>query len=655
MLRRESPRLAVAVGYVLAALAFTWPLPVHLGTALPGDPNGDTGIYIWNQWVFHRELLSGHNPLRTESILALTEPVDLSQHNYTVFLNLLALPLMDALGVVRTFNLVFLATTVLTALMTYLLVRHVTSATRAEAWLAGAAFAWSPILVARSTAHFSLVAAAPLPAFVLCLIRANRTRRMRDAALAGLCMAWAALCDPYYAVYCLMIACGYLLSRVVHVTCARTHPPARWRWPLDMLIVSVGGLVAGLVLSGGWRFTVLGLPISMHGLYTPVFLLTCLIVARVAVSCRPHVRIERSWSFTPVRIVLVGVLACAGPLSPVLYGLGERMASGRLSLPETYWRSSPRGVDLLAFFEFNPNHAWSRAVYDRQLNAPGVLTDYTAAIGYAVIAVVIVAMWRARLRPPASWAVLTLGFAALALGPFVYFAGVNTYIPGPWALLRYVPIIDAARAPGRFAVVASLGAVVLMAVALAALGRQYPQRRRLICCAVGLALAVELAPVPRTLFSAEIPAVYRIIAADPRPVRVLELPFGVRDGTFAVGNFSARYLYNQTLHGKQLLGGYLSRISQRRVDDVRSQPTLDALIRLSEGQTLSAAEYEIIRARGRRFVRRSNLAYVVVHEATPPALLQLAIDAWQLEEVARMDGKVLYRSTIDPLAGDPDA
>ena len=100
------PRLAVVLGYVLIALAFTWPLPLHLGSRLTGDPGGDTGVYVWNQWVFQHETASGKNPLSTERILALSQRVDLSQHNYTAFLNLLALPLIPFFGVVTTFTMV---------------------------------------------------------------------------------------------------------------------------------------------------------------------------------------------------------------------------------------------------------------------------------------------------------------------------------------------------------------------------------------------------------------------------------------------------------------------------------------------------------------------------------------------------------------------
>ena len=61
--REWGPRLGVALGYVAVAIIFTWPLALHLGTRLTGDPGGDTGVYVWNQWVFQYETASGANPL----------------------------------------------------------------------------------------------------------------------------------------------------------------------------------------------------------------------------------------------------------------------------------------------------------------------------------------------------------------------------------------------------------------------------------------------------------------------------------------------------------------------------------------------------------------------------------------------------------------
>ena len=128
--------LAALAGYVATALVFSWPLALHLATHLTGPPDGDTGVYVWNQWVFQHEILVHRRlPFFTNSIFSLTQEANLSLHNYTTFQNLLALPLSGLLGVVATFNVVFLFMSVLTAHASFLLARHVTGRS-AEAWLA---------------------------------------------------------------------------------------------------------------------------------------------------------------------------------------------------------------------------------------------------------------------------------------------------------------------------------------------------------------------------------------------------------------------------------------------------------------------------------------------------------------------------------------
>ena len=229
--------LAAVLGYALVAVVFSWPLLPNAATHLTGDPGGDTGVYVWNQWVFqHGAVVEGRNPLTTEHIFSLSsQPVDLSQHNYTMFLDVLAMPLLGWLGTVVTFNLVYLAVVVLTAWMTFVLARRVTGGAVFESWLAGAVFVWAPLMVARSTGHFSLVAAAPLPAFLWCLHRVERSERLRDSALAGGVVAWAAFCDAYYAVYCLMIAAVYIGSRLLRLEWRPDWHRGVGRWILDLV------------------------------------------------------------------------------------------------------------------------------------------------------------------------------------------------------------------------------------------------------------------------------------------------------------------------------------------------------------------------------------------------------------------------------------
>jgi hypothetical protein len=220
-------------------------------------------------------------------------------------------------------------------------------------------------------------------------------------------------------------------------------------------------------------------------------------------------------------------------------------------------------------------------------------------------------------------------------------------------VLRYVPVLGLVRSPGRFAVLVTMLVAMLLAQALVHLGRRYPERRRLWLTTVGILLAIELVPGPRTLYSAGIPALYGTIAADPRPeVRVLELPVGLRDGTSSLGDFTARTQYFQTLHGKAIIGGYLSRVSPGRRLDARRAPVLNALMTLSEGAPLTAEQETAARDRAEEFLRRSRLGYVVIDEArATPALIDFSIDVLGLTLLTREGPLALYVPTVR--AGPP--
>src|SRR5690606_3498771 len=116
-----------------------------------------------------------------------------------------------------------------------------------------------------------------------------------------------------------------------------------------------------------------------------------------------------------------------------------------------------------------------------------------------------------------GWLLFTLWFSALALGPFVHAAGYNLYVPGPWALLRYAPVIGAARAPTRIAILVLMGVAVLMAIALAAL-RTRSRNPRVLAAAVAALALFELLPAPRETFAATPPAFLAAIRDDPRPL-----------------------------------------------------------------------------------------------------------------------------------------
>jgi hypothetical protein len=662
------------LGYVAAAALFAGPLLPRIHTHLTGDPAGDTGVYVWNLWVFQHELLDQHRfPYFTDTILKSGDLANLSLHNYTLFQNVLALPLIPLVGIIASFNIVTLLMQVITAYATYLLARraldvvgrdasfdgaqdspeHGRGAQRpgglamdgwrsrpAEAWLAGLLFAWSPVLVARGTAHFSLVAAAPLAVFLVCLLRLddNVQRRarlsIRLAAALGVSMWWAASTDVYYAVYCLLIAATYLACRVVTIAPA-SSPRRGIRLGLDVAIAMIGALVVAIAWSGGWQVTIAGLVVSMRTAYTPLLALTALLVVRFAVVHRFGSKpVSRVAVGHLVATTVIGAGVASVLLAPVLYAMATRIAAGQFEVPPLLWRSSPPGIDVVSLLLPNPGNPFTPGGVAAWLAArPNGLIENAASIPLVALAALFFA-WRAGWRPPRLWAGLSIVFGLLALGPFVHIAGLNTQVPGPWALLRYVPIIGLARSPTRMAIVLTLAVAVLFAIGLAWLGDRYPRRRRVLLAATGVLLALELLPSPRPLHSASIPRIYQQVAAAAPGVELLELPFGIRDGASSVGNATARTQFFQTAHGKSIQGGYLSRISRSRIAAARRDVVLDTLLTLSEGQAITGEQQRRFVQSGEAYIRKRNIGFVVIDRLrTPAALRLLAIETFRLRMV----------------------
>jgi hypothetical protein len=540
---------------------------------------------------------------------------------------------------------VYLLMTVLTAYMAFLLARHVTGRIP-ESWLAGLAFAWSPALVTRGMGHFSVAAAAPLAAFMLVLLRTAERERMRDAVLLGATVWWAASTDVYFAVYCLLIAAVFLCARTVTVQRAPTTPRRAAPWALDVLLLSMVGLVVAMVISGGWQFTFLGRVARVRSLNTPVLVLTALAVLRIGWRYRTHLaHVERAHVWQTMRLATVAGVFASIMLSPVLYAVTLRIAQDGFDGQRTFWRSSPRGVDLVSFILPNPNHALTPDTVQAFLTPrPDAYPENVASLSL-VVAAVIVAACRLGWVVPRLWAGFAVLFGLLSLGPFVHVLGVNTYVPGPWALLRYVPLLGLARTPARFTTVLMLTVAVLFAVALSWLVARLPARRRIILTTVSVLLIFELLPLPRMLYPAEVPRIYRHVAAAPADARVLELPFGVRDGTSSVGDFTARSQFFQTSHHKMLIGGYLSRVSRRRIAEIRRYEMLDALITLSEGRALDRDREMRLIEEGPAFATRYRVDFVVIDCTRAVEALRLfAMKAFRLRHIESDGPFELYRT-----------
>jgi hypothetical protein len=648
----------VVAGYGVLTCVLTWPLPRHLQTHLLGDPTGDLGTYVWNVWIFRHELLRhAHLPVSTDHVFAYSGGADFTLHNYAPLAGLLGSPLVGPLGVVGAFNALMLVFMGLSGLGTFILARRLGLGT-AAAWLAGALFMASPALVARETAHFSLVIAGALPLFLWALVRTLDTGRVRDAVLVGIFVAAAYYSDAYYGIYCALMGAFVViwpLSRMEWPV--RVPPSRRIKWGLHLVISVFGALIVWRVSSGTRGFTLGPIHVGLETLYTPQLVLVVAIALRVWLAWRPVLRLD----VPPARVKallwlgLVSVGTCLLLLLPELVGMAIRVAEQRMPETGIYWRSSPRGIDVLAYFVPNPNHAWFGDV-TRPWFMPDKPDAFPEFVGsFSLVAFAIIAVGAMLRLLPRVWLAFAAFFFSLSLGPFVHVAGINTYMVGPWAFLRYVPVIGMARSPSRFAIVAILGMSLLVAFTIDQLFRRYHLPRPLRALAI-VALAMELVPAPRPLFSADVPEVYQHVAVNSdEEGRLLELPTGIRDGTSSVGNFNASSEYFQTQHRRPLVGGYLSRISPWRKRQNDRAPMLRALFALSEGRQPPPEWIDAARESRDAFLRRSCVKFVVVNKNRVTSDLQaVAVDLLRLTAVYADAGYALF-TPADPPACDPPA
>ena len=667
-LRRAQRWLAGVAAYVLLACGLTWPLPQQFQTHFLGDTSGDVGVWVWNLWIFRHELVEhGRLPLSTDHVFTYTDGLDFALHNYTPLAGLLGVPLMDSLGIVGTFNVILIFAMVLSGLGAFLLARRLGLET-IYAWSAGALFIASPVLTARGSEHFSLITAAPLPLFIWALLRALDTRRFRDAALVGVLVAVATYSDAYYGIYCAMA--GLFVVGWTFVRVSRRDAANRGVWiarSLDLCIAVVAAVIAWRAISGTPVITLGTIRIGLRTLYTPVLVLTLLAVSRAWVVWRPRFALHDPGRRIPTLVsrAALAIVVCLALLTPLLAGIGYRYLEGRLPETEVYWRSSPPGVDLLAYLIPNPLHPLFGQNTRSWFGSDVMFPEFVAS--FSIVAFLVIAAGAAMRALPRMWIWFTVAFAMLSAGPFFQIAGVNTYVPGPWAFLRYVPILGMARSPSRFTVLTVLGLSILFAFALRAVFQRIAERSavarlnepsfgqaRAAGVAIAVALAFELLPAPRLLYSADVPEVYKLITAtSDENGRVLELPTGVRDGTSSIGKFNAANQYFQTRHHRPMVGGYVSRVSRWRVTESRRSPVLRAIFELSEGRTppedLTARAHDARDA----FLRRTCVRFVVVNKREASLELRnFAHDVLNLTLVHE-DSAYELLTPVDPPPCDP--
>lgn len=616
--------LRVLLGYTLLGLLLTWPMIARLATHVPGDGIDDPAL-AWNLWWVKRALVDQPQNVFQVGWQFWPIGVNLAFYTLTVLNGMLSVPLQAVGGVVPAYNLLLLSSFVLCGLGGYLLSREFLRGKKDPlaqwaAFIGGALYAFaSAKLFYAALGQGNIASSQWAPFAALYIWRAARPAgRWQDAALAAVFLGLQAYAELTYASFLLIFAGIAFLWGLLQ----------RGRRPLPLL----------------GRFAL------MAALFGAA-------LAPVLANMLPDLRAEGDFFTSGGGFADIFSADLAGYLVPtMLHPLLGGIVKG-----------------------------WSAAAAEagRQFAVDKGQHIY---MGYIALALAVAGAWRGR-RKAAGWLWIAsaLIFFLLTLGPTLRIAGLDTGIPLPFRLVEQLPFFKGNRYPSRYSVMlllslaplAAMGAYRALRWVVSANRRRFfatevaevaenplrslrPLRQNRVFLAAGVVLALMLfehlsAPLPSS--DLRVPSLYDRLAATPGDFALLELPMGWRNGARVAGKQDViimAQLWNQTAHGKRVLGGNTSRNPEFKFQYFSELPTLARLIALTNAadvpqhdalraQLAAMPITDADRTQAREWAAFTNIRYVMVHRDRLPAETEAAaVDLLALKLVAEDGSLALY-------------
>ncbi|MFC5923547.1 hypothetical protein [Micromonospora vulcania] len=440
---------------LLAALVFTvlagwlthglWPDPS--GRTLALNPE-DQALYEWFLAVDARALL-GDFSLLTDRLNA-PDGVNLMANTTVIALGIACAPITLLLGAPVTFALLAAANLAGTALAWYLLFHRTLRTRRLAAALGGALCGFGPGMISQTNSHLHMTAQWLVPVIVWLVVRLLRAADPGPTPPAGTAPEEAPPTGPNRrrmfssaAGLAAAVTAQVFIGEEVLFLAAGTLLVMAVSYAFadrDLARRALPGFAAGLAIAAGLALLVLGYPLWFQ---------------------------------------------FAGP-----QGVSDGMFSPR------YF-----SADLSSWWTLSPLSVAGSAESARLTTGPA---EYNTFLGWPLLLVAAAsAIWAGRRRLVLACVVAALVMGALSLGPEVVLGGTRTALPGPYALLAGLPVVDGAL-PMRFGLALLPLVATLLVLAVDRALRGTGRARRLVPLAVVAAL-LPLFPTP--LPTADRPAV----------------------------------------------------------------------------------------------------------------------------------------------------
>lgn len=587
------------------SLLLTWPLAAHIATHVPGDGIDDPSL-AWNLWwIKHALVDQPQNPFQV-AWQFWPVGINLAFYTLTVLNGLLAAPLQMAFGVVPAYNLLLLSSFVLSGLGGYLLCLDFLarrplpghrSATAFGAFLGGALYAFaSAKLFYAALGQGNIASSQWIPFALLYLLRAlRRDGRLRDAILASLFMTLQAYAELTFASFLSIFAGLAVVGRLTWWRGDRPGVALRPHWSAAQRHAWGGRLVLLAVLCA------VGL-------------------GPILANMAPDLAVEGDFftlggGFADLFSADLVGYALPTQLHPVLGGIVRRVANDSAPRPDGSHFPVNKGQQIF--------------------------------LGYTTLALAGLGLWRVRRWPTAwFWAGAALLFFLLTLGPGLRVAGRDFGGPLPFDLAARLPFFKGNRYPSRYSVMLLACVAPLVAAGAAGASAWVTARARpsggaprLVAVALLVLLLFEHLSAPLPLSDLRVPALYGRVAAAAGDFALLELPPGWRNGARVAGKSDLvimQQLWNQTAHGKRLLGGNTSRNPEFKFQFFSEDPTLARLI--AETNAVDLPQHDALRAalaaapiapadaaRARAWAATWGIRYIMVHRNKLPATTEAVL------------------------------
>lgn len=626
---------AIIFFFFILSVIFTYPLITHLDSSIPAYTLYDPPLYVWNSWNFEKALLTPpHNPFISPYLLYPFEP-SVAYHDYTTVRNILILALSPFISRIAAFNLITLLMFTFSAYGAYLLtLRFVKN--RFAAFLSGFIFSFCPFKVGRLLGHFNFIDSAFIPFFILFLYKTFENRKPKNAILTGVFLALVGYCSYYYLVFCVIFTLFFLLyylSPDIKTFVSSRQVSKRVRSFLDsttkILVIPVLFVVIYLFFIG----YIYPPPMKITRLNRPMLLLLFIVLLNFFVRYKFNGKIfagglknniintfgGKSFAMWVVSVAVFLILFA--PIIIPVFSLNDDYMGKDVTNFKV--QNYPGFED---FFRLSGLSTIKRSLTGRfEMNL-----ETTISVGWIVLMLIIYSVIFTRKKTNIKFWYLTGGFFALFSLGHTLKVQDRPLLWMPYKILQSIPFLKGAINPSRYIIITMLAAGIISAFStehifhwLKRTERKLKIRKLAAVSAILIFvfIAAEYSTVPIFISDLTPDPFYNKISNDKEDYTILELPFLIVGKARWMGGWVERwglYQYYQAVHGKNLMGGYLSYIPRDVITYYSKNPFMKDIEILQDGSRPPEEKHEIIRRnkqfQTKRFADLFNIRYIVIHD-----------------------------------------